>query len=318
MTMAAYQLEPTPYEHATVMPAEVVAALSPRLQASRTGAVFVDVTAGGGGHSAALLAACPQARVIAFDRDARALEATGARLSPYPGRYRVVRAAFSEVEARLRELEPGGVDGLVADLGVSSAQLDDPARGMSFRFEGPLDMRMDTEHGETALELIARLSQDELANTIFYLGEERRSRRVARCIKQALADSRLETTQDLRRAVVRAVGPRRVGGIDPATKTFQALRIAVNEELAELEGLLGFAPRVLRPGGVASIISFHSLEDRLVKRAFLERSLWQRLTNKPLVASDEERASNPRARSAKLRSARRVSVELEVVGEVEP
>lgn len=313
MTMAAFTLEPQEYEHTTVMPAEVVSALDPR-----PGAVYVDLTAGGGGHSAAVLEACPQARVIAFDRDGRALEATAARLATYPGQYRTVGAAFSEVEALLLQLEPDGVDGLIADLGISSAQLNDPTRGMSFRFDGPLDMRMDRSVGETALELIQRVTQDELADIIYAFGEERRSRRVARCVKLALSDAKMNTTQDLRRAVVRAVGPRRVGGVDPATRTFQALRIAVNRELAELESLLDFAPRVLRADGVASIISFHSLEDRMVKRAFLNRATWARLTNKPQIPGDSERAENPRSRSAKMRAARRVADSFGVANEVEP
>jgi 16S rRNA (cytosine1402-N4)-methyltransferase len=198
------------------------------------------------------------------------------------------------------------VDGLVADLGVSSPQLDEAERGMSFRLEGPLDMRMDPSEGETAADLIVRLSQDELADVIFHLGEERRSRRVARCIKQALDAGEVETTTDLRRAIVRAVGPRRVGGIDPSTRTFQALRLAVNRELEELSAALDAATKILKPGGVASFISFHSLEDRLVKRAFVQRQLWERLHKKPLRATDEEQAENPRSRSAKLRSARRI------------
>jgi 16S rRNA (cytosine1402-N4)-methyltransferase len=179
---------------------------------------------------------------------------------------------------------------------------------MSYRLEGPLDMRMDPSEGETAADLIVRLNQDELADVIFHLGEERRSRRVARCIKQALDAGEVSTTTDLRRAIVRAVGPRRVGGIDPATRTFQALRLAVNRELEELSQALLAASQIVKPGGVASFISFHSLEDRLVKRAFLQRDLWDRLHKKPIVATEEEQADNPRSRSAKLRSARRALV----------
>jgi 16S rRNA (cytosine1402-N4)-methyltransferase len=171
---------------------------------------------------------------------------------------------------------------------------------------GPLDMRMDSSQGETALELIARLSQDELADVIYELGEERRSRRVARCIKQALEAGELNDTLDLRRAVVKAVGPRRLGGVDPATRTFQALRMAVNGELAQLGSLLAQAKPLLSIGGVVAIISFHSLEDRLVKRALLDRAFWQRLSKKPITASEAELSENPRARSAKLRVARRV------------
>jgi 16S rRNA (cytosine1402-N4)-methyltransferase len=167
-------------------------------------------------------------------------------------------------------------------------------------------MRMDSSAGETALDLVDRLSDDELADVIYKYGEERRSRRVARCIKQARDHGELETTLDLRRAVVRAVGPARIGGVDPATRTFQALRIAVNRELEELEALLDQAPLVIELGGVVSVISFHSLEDRMVKRALRDRARWQPLTKKPVIPSDAEMDDNPRARSAKLRSARRI------------
>jgi len=207
------------------------------------------------------------------------------------------------------EATQAGLDGVLLDLGVSSPQLDDAARGFSFQADAPLDMRMDPTQGETALELIERLSQDELANVIYELGEERRSRRVARCIKQALEAGELKDTLELRRAVVRAVGPRRLGGVDPATKTFQALRIAVNGELDQLLSLLDTAKHLLAPGGIAAIISFHSLEDRLVKRAFLDRSSWQRLHKKPVLAGETELAENPRARSAKLRAAIRIEAE---------
>jgi 16S rRNA (cytosine1402-N4)-methyltransferase len=187
---------------------------------------------------------------------------------------------------------------------VSSPQLDDPERGMSFRREGPIDMRMDRSSGETALELIERLDDEALADIIFRHGDERRSRRIARSIHRALADRELATTLDLRRAIVRAVGPVRVGGVDPATRTFQALRIAVNLELEELETLLAALPVVLEPGGVAAILSFHSLEDRLAKQAFHDRATWETLWKKPLAASEEERSMNVRSRSAKLRAAR--------------
>ncbi len=302
MTMPAFSLEPPiSFTHVTVMPAEVVQALSPQ-----AGGVYVDATAGGGGHSLALLEACPAARVIAFDRDPMAVEAARARLSPFGERATVLHASFDRIAHELAEMHLASVDGLVADLGISSEQLARGDRGMSFRLEGPLDMRMDPTCGETARELIERVSQDELADILFQMGEERRSRRVARCIKQALEAGELETTVDLRRAVVRAVGPRRVGGIDPATRTFQALRVAVNGELDQLAVLLAAASDLVRPGGAASFISFHSLEDRLVKRALLQRSLWQRQSSKPVLPSDAEQAQNPRARSAKLRAAVRV------------
>jgi len=301
MTMPASLAEGRPYEHQTVMAAEVVRFIEPR-----PGGVYLDVTAGAGGHSAALLEACPTARIVALDRDPLAIEAARARLEPHSARALVEKARFSEAERVLREAGIGLLDGLIADLGVSSPQLSDPERGMSFRLEGPLDMRMDPSSGETALELIMSLTQDELADVIYELGEERRSRRVARCIKQALAQHELSTTLDLRRAVVRAVGPHRVGGIDPATRTFQALRMAVNSELIELKALLGMAPKLLAPGAPAVVISFHSLEDRIVKHSFAERQIWTRLTPKPLIPSSVEQENNPRARSAKLRAARLV------------
>jgi 16S rRNA (cytosine1402-N4)-methyltransferase len=239
---------------------------------------------------------------VAFDRDPTAILVARERLEPVADRLTLVHGPFSGVRAELDALGIDRVDGLVADLGVSSPQLDDAERGMSFRREGPIDMRMDPS-GETALDLIARLSDDELANVIYEFGDERRSRRIARSIKKALAAGELRTTLDLRRSIVRAVGPARVGGVDPATRTFQALRIAVNGELGELEQLIAALPAVLAEGAVAAFISFHSLEDRPLKRAFAA-GRWAPLAKKPLVPTDEECAQNPRARSAKLRAAR--------------
>jgi len=307
MMMAASEIEDElpAFAHVSVMLGEVLAALEPE-----RGGVFVDATAGGAGHSAALLAASPNVRVIACDRDPLAVTVARARLSEFGERALVLHASFDQIPERLAEAGITQIDGLLADLGVSSQQLADAERGMSFRSSGPLDMRMDPSRGETALELIERLSQDELANVIYELGEERRSRRVARCIKQAQEAGELNDTLELRRAVVRAVGPRRLGGVDPATRTFQALRIAVNAELDQLVNLLGSASSLLAPGGIAAIISFHSLEDRIVKRAFLQRDVWQRLSSKPILAGDRELSENPRARSAKLRAARRVEAEL--------
>ncbi|MCC6214097.1 MAG: 16S rRNA (cytosine(1402)-N(4))-methyltransferase RsmH [Polyangiaceae bacterium] len=290
-----------PFAHATVLEREVVEALAPE-----RGGVYVDVTAGGGGHSAALLSASASARVIAFDRDPAAIRAAGARLAEFGERATIAQGRFSDVAAWLDANGVGPVQGVVADLGVSSHQLDDPARGMSFRHDGPLDMRMTPGDGPSALELIERLSQDELADLVFELGGERRSRRVARCVKQALSAGELSGTLDLRRAVVRAVGPRRVGGVDPATRTFQALRIAVNSELEELDALLAWLPGGVAPGGVAAVLAFHSLEDGRVKRAFRDRGAWRPLWKKPRVATDAEQAENPRSRSAKLRAAERL------------
>jgi 16S rRNA (cytosine1402-N4)-methyltransferase len=288
------------FVHETVMKAEVVQALAPRA------GLYVDATVGGGGHTEAILEAHADSRVIALDRDDTALTAAKARLARFDARVSFVKTPFGRIAEVLDELGIESVAGVCADLGVSSPQLDDAGRGMSFRREGPIDMRMDAAGGETALELIARVTDDELADILFHYGDERRSRRIARSVKRALSDNQLVTTLDLRRAIVRAVGPVRVGGVDPATRTFQALRIAVNRELEELEALLAALPRVVEVGGVAAIISFHSLEDRLVKRAFHDRSTWAPLTKKPLVAAEDEAAQNPRARSAKLRAARRL------------
>lgn len=290
------------FVHETVLRAPLVSALAP------TAGVYVDVTVGGGGHTEGILEAHPEARVIALDRDEVALAAAKERLSRFGDRVTFVQTAFGDVAAALEHVGVSQVDGLCADLGVSSPQLDDAARGMSFRREGPIDMRMDRSSGETALELMERLSDDELADIIFHYGEEKRSRRIARSVKRALAEGQLATTLDLRRAIVRAVGPVRVGGVDPATRTFQALRIAVNGELEQLEALLAALPKVVRTSGRVAIISFHSLEDRLVKRAFHDRDTWEPITKKPILASEEEAGANPRARSAKLRAARRISV----------
>jgi 16S rRNA (cytosine1402-N4)-methyltransferase len=294
---------PREHPHVTVLLNEVMERLAPR-----AGGVYVDATLGGGGHAEAILRVAGT-RVIGVDRDESSLVLAQKRLAPFGERLATVHASFSEIEARLAELGVAKVDGMIADLGLSSMQLDEAARGMSFRSEGPLDMRMDPTQGETALELIDRLSDDELADVIYRFGEERRSRRVARCIKQASQAGELHTTLDLRRAVVRAVGPARIGGVDPATRTFQGLRIAVNHELDELEKLLELAPRVVATEGVLAVISFHSLEDRMVKRAMRDRAVWQPLTKKPIEATDDEILDNPRARSAKLRAARRVDPE---------
>jgi len=293
---------PPVFGHTTVLLVEAVAALEPR-----EGGVYVDATVGGGGHTEALLQAAPGIEVIGIDQDQRAIEAARRRLAHFGSALTLVQGRFSELGEHLANLGRPQVDGILADLGVSSPQLDDPSRGMSFRTEGPIDMRMGDLEGETALELIERLDGDELANIIYQYGDERRSRRIARCIQQALHAGELRTTLDLRRAVVRAVGPARIGGVDPATRTFQALRIAVNRELDELGALLTGAPALLAPGGTLAVISFHSLEDRMVKRAFLDREVWQRRTVKPLIPGRPETEQNPRSRSAKLRAATKVA-----------
>jgi 16S rRNA (cytosine1402-N4)-methyltransferase len=298
---AAEEIMVESFVHTTVM-RDLVAQML-RENAKTESPLFVDATLGGGGHTEALLESSDAVRVIGFDRDPAAREAAATRLARFGDRLRIVAAPFSRLPEELAALGVARVDGLCADLGVSSPQLDDAGRGMSFRREGPIDMRMDPTSGETALELIDRLSDEELADVIFRLGDERRSRRIARSLKRALQENDLHTTLDLRRAIVRAVGPVRVGGVDPATRTFQALRIKVNAELEELETLLAVARDVLAPGAPCAIISFHSLEDRLVKQAFRVREQWNVVTKKPLGPSPEEEEANPRARSAKLRVA---------------
>ncbi len=300
--MAAARIDSeTPFTHSPVMLDEVVGAFSELKEG-----VIVDVTVGGAGHSAALLRALPGIRLLGFDRDPRAVSAASAALAPFGARAEVTHASFAEVGPLLDAQGLSRIDGILADLGVSSEQLTDPDRGMSFRIPGPVDMRMDPTRGETARELIERVTQDELADIIFELGDERASRRIARCIKQALAADRLNDTLDLRRSVVRAVGPRRVGGVDPATRTFQALRMAVNGEVPELRALLTLARKRLRSGGTAAFISFHSIEDRAVKRELVGRNEWEPLTKKPRIPSDSEVELNFRSRSAKLRTARRL------------
>ncbi|MBW2454341.1 MAG: 16S rRNA (cytosine(1402)-N(4))-methyltransferase RsmH [Deltaproteobacteria bacterium] len=287
--------------HRPVLTDEIVAAVDPR-----SGGVYVDATVGAGGHTRALLGA-GAGHVIGLDRDARALETAAEQLERLAPRVELRHARFSQLREELTSMGIDWVDGVIADVGVSSMQLAQADRGMSFRSEGPLDMRMDPTTGETAQELLERLSDDELTEVLLRLGEERRARRVARCVKQDLRAGRLETTRDLRRSVVRAVGPARVGGVDPATRTFQALRMAVNGELDELEQLVDAAADVLVPGGVVAVISFHSLEDRIVKRKLRDDGCWQPLTKKPVTPGEDELIENPRSRSAKLRAAQRLA-----------
>jgi 16S rRNA (cytosine1402-N4)-methyltransferase len=291
--------------HVSVMPEQVLAALAPA-----PGQVFVDATVGAGGHARLLAERLgPGGRLIGLDRDAAMLELARPRLVDMPAT--LVQAPFSQLREVLDELGIATVDGVLADLGVCSDQLDEAERGLSFAQPGPLDMRLDPTTGEPASALLRRLSERDLADVIWRYGEERFSRRIARRIVEVRRRDPLETTEELA-ALVRRCVPRpprsknrRRPIIDPATRVFQALRIAVNDELGELEHLLRALPVCVRPGGAAVLISFHSLEDRLVKQAFRERSVWEAQTRKPVQADEEEVRNNPRARSAKLRAARR-------------
>jgi 16S rRNA (cytosine1402-N4)-methyltransferase len=295
-----------PFAHRTVMRDEVLRALAPR-----AGGRYLDLTLGGGGHAEAILeASAPDGTLIGVDRDPAARGAARARLARFGARVSVIEGRMSEARSVLDALGVDAVDGLVADLGVSSPQLDEPSRGMSFRAEGPLDMRMDPTRGITAKELLASLDERALADLLYELGEERASRPIARSILRARDEGKLESTTDLAKAVYRVLGPpRRGGGLDPATRTFQALRIAVNDELDELDALLAALPSLLRVGGVAAIIAFHSLEDRRVKWALRGDARLEPLYKKPVEASELEQRENPRSRSAKLRAARRLEVE---------
>lgn len=294
-------------------PPHVSVLLEPVLELLARGprARIADGTLGAGGHSFALLEkAGPGSTLLGLDRDPSALELARARLAPLAGTSRVelVHASFDELPAVASRVGLGPFDAILMDLGVSSMQLDRPERGFTFMDEGPLDMRMDPTAETTAAAIVNEAEEEELADLIFQLGEERFSRRIAREIVKVRKLAPFRTTRELAAAVERAVPrPKRVPGkkpIHPATRTFQALRIAVNEELSRLERALPRAFELLAPGGRLGVISFHSLEDRPVKQAFRdwkERGLARLLTKKPVVASDEEIARNPRSRSAKLR-----------------
>ena len=296
--MSSAGLSAERFEHVPVLAEPVLAAFAD-LPAS--GGLLIDCTLGGGGHSALLLDAHPQLRLVGLDQDPSARAAAAKRLAPFGDRALIVASNFADYVPS----EPAVA--VLADLGVSSPQLDGAARGFSFRADGPLDMRMNTERGETAADLIERLEETELANLIYAFGEERLSRRIARKIKQHLAESGpFSGTAELAYLVAGCYPPAaRRGRIHPATRSFQALRIAVNDELGVLDRLLLQAPDWLASGGLLAVISFHSLEDRRVKTAFVSDGRLQRVTRKPLVASEAEAEANPRCRSAKLRIAQR-------------
>jgi 16S rRNA (cytosine1402-N4)-methyltransferase len=284
-------------DHVPVLLEEALALL-----AVRPGGFYLDGTLGAGGHAAEILRrSAPEGRLIGFDKDARALARAEEELSPFSPRVRFVHADFREAPAVLREEK---VDGILLDLGVSSLQLDAPERGFSFRADGPLDMRMDESRGPTAAELVNRLPEAQLADLIYRYGEEPASRRIARALVEARRRKPLSTTGELAAVVRRAAFRSRRKGLDPATRTFQALRIAVNDELSGLPEVLGALAAGLKPGGRLAVISFHSLEDRAVKqtfRALVARGGYALLTKKPIRPGEAETHRNPRARSARLR-----------------
>jgi 16S rRNA (cytosine1402-N4)-methyltransferase len=287
------------------MTAEVLHFLRPE-----QGGLFIDCTVGLGGHARALLEA-GATRIIGVDRDLDALALARDTLAPWANRVELVHADYREIAEILDSRQIAHVDGTLADLGVSSLQFDAPGRGFSFQRDEPLDMRMDRSGGDTAADLVARSTERDLADAIFQYGEERFSRRIARALVEARHQAPVATTGRLA-AIVRRAIPNRRGylRIDPATKTFQALRIWVNRELDRLDHFVEAAARRLRAGARLVVITFHSLEDRIVKhtlRALQQRDgLVQVLTKKPLGPGDEEIARNPRARSAKLRAAERM------------
>jgi 16S rRNA (cytosine1402-N4)-methyltransferase len=289
-------MSPSPAaRHQSVLPAEVIQLLEPK-----PGETWVDCTTGGGGH-ARLIAerVAPTGRIFALDQDEAMLARARSRLEGLPAT--LIHANFDQLPEVLANRGIERVDGVLADLGFASDQVEDASRGFSFRDNGPLDMRLDATVGQTAADLVNTLSEKALADVFYEYGEERKSRWVAKRIVERRKEKPFETTAELAELVRRCVP--RSGNIDPATRVFQALRIAVNDELGALDRLLAALPKLLKPGGRAGIISFHSLEDRRVKHAFRDRDVWQPVTKKPVEASDAEIGRNPRARSAKLRVA---------------
>ena len=296
--------------------------------APERGSLFIDCTVGLGGHSQAMLEASPETRVIGIDRDAAALGSARERLAYFGERFRAVHADFRELGRILRELEEAQPTGIMADLGVSSLQFDSPTRGFSFRFDAPLDMRMNPDGDEeNAADLLLRVPEEELAAIIFEYGEERNSRRIAKWIVESREQGKpIKTTKELADLVARAAGKRKNWHIHPATRTFQALRIAVNRELEDLGQFVTTAVDLLQPDGRFVVISFHSLEDRIMKQELRRlagycqcafrgrpdlctcgaRQVVEILTKHPVVADEIEIDVNPRSRSAKLRACRKL------------
>ena len=289
----------------------------------REGGTYADATLGLAGHASAIARRLgPQGTLIGFDRDPQAmalatatLDALRQELGAAMPSVRLVPQAFSTAG---EVLGPGSLDGLLADFGVSSLQLDEAQRGFSFRYDAPLDMRMDTRSGETAGQVVNQADEEDLANLIYEFGEERRSRRIARAIVRARP---ITTTAELARVVSAAAPSMKSDKIHPATRTFQALRIRVNDELGEIRSLLESAPSLLKTGGRLAVISFHSLEDRIAKDALrdgVQKGVWELVTRKPATASEDELDRNPRSRSAKLRVAERVEVSRQVTRKIPP
>lgn len=296
--------------------------------APERGGLFVDCTAGLGGHSEAILEASRETRVIGIDRDAAALDSTRQRLAHFSERFRAVHADFRELDRVLKDLDEAQPVGVLADLGVSSLQFDSPTRGFSFRFDAPLDMRMNpAPDEESAADLLLRLPEEEIAAIIFNYGEERNSRRIANWIVESREQGKpITTTKELADLVARAAGKRKNWQIHPATRTFQALRIAVNRELEDLGRFVANAVDLLQPDGRFVVISFHSLEDRIMKQELRRLSGYcqcdsrgwsdvctcgarravEILTKRPVVPDDVEIDANPRSRSAKLRACRKL------------
>ena len=296
--------------------------------APERGGLFIDCTVGLGGHSEAILQTSPETRVIGVDRDAAALSSARERLAHFGERFRAVHADFRELERIWKDLDEAQPAGILADLGVSSLQFDSPTRGFSFRFDAPLDMRMNpAPDEESAADLLLRLREEEIAAIIFDYGEERNSRRIAKWIVESSEQGKpITTTKELAELVARAAGKRKNWQIHPATRTFQALRIAVNRELEGLGGFVATAVDLLQPNGRFVVISFHSLEDRIMKQELRRLSGYcqcdtrgwsdvctcgakravEILTKRPVVPDDVEIDANPRSRSAKLRACRKL------------
>lgn len=289
--------------HCSVLPVETLEFLAPQSEG-----IYVDGTLGLGGHTEAILKkSSPGGRVIAFDWDEAAIEKSRERLKSFGDRLVIIRRNFSEITEGLAEAGIGKVDGILIDIGLSSLQLDMGERGFSFQRDEPLDMRMDIRREVTAASILAHCSEQELADIFYYYGEEKQARRIASFIvKERMADP-LETSRQLAELVVRAVPrPYHPKRIHVATRVFQALRIAVNTELENLAAILEKGVSCLSPGARFCVISFHSLEDRMVKRKFRENTELRVLTKKPVVASSEEKEQNRRSRSARMRVAEKI------------